>query len=471
MKLKATKVFQKNWDAIHEPCPVCEIGVKDCEWCSGSGRKYKYIINEGASRSGKTFSLLDCYDLFARSNPNLRGTIWRDTKIDCKRTVLQDLIKHHRATNRFKNGYTYNKTESIFEYENGTLIEIHGADEDDKVHGLTQDFAWMNEPYKISRTIFDQIDQRTSLFVFLDWNPKMSHFIDDLKKNKRTKFIKSTFRDNPFCPPAQRAKILSYQPISKSAAVIGKKLTADEVRNYDFLANEKDLSSEELDELKRCLSNEEINTANDFNWSVYGLGDKGERENRILSFEKISERRFDEIDSEIIYGVDWGKVDPWGIVAVKYYDGCLFLREINYASENILMQKMTANEINNIRSNDEGIVSWMFNKHDIKKDAFIVCDNNRPEKIIALRRAGWEYALAARKPKGSILEGIDTLTKLDVFYTENSLNLEEEQENYSRKVDRYGIVLEEPEDNFNHLIDPIRYVVSHLIHEGVIKSI
>lgn len=79
--LKATIVFEKNWNAIR---------VRNAD----GSRKYRYIINEGSSRSSKTVSLIDCHDLYARSNNYKRITIWRDTRTDCKKTVLVDMLKH-----------------------------------------------------------------------------------------------------------------------------------------------------------------------------------------------------------------------------------------------------------------------------------------------------------------------------------------------------------------------------------------
>ena len=157
--MKATIIFQKNWDAIHALAP------------DGS-RRYKYIINEGSSRSSKTRSLIDCYDLYARGNEYKRLTVWRDTKTDCKKTVLADMLKHHKQTGRYKKGYIFNKTESIFSYPTESTVEIHGTDDEETVHGMDQDAAWLNEPYKISRDTFDQIDQRTSDFIFIDWEPE-----------------------------------------------------------------------------------------------------------------------------------------------------------------------------------------------------------------------------------------------------------------------------------------------------------
>ena len=456
--MKATIVFQKNWEAIHA---TDENGK----------RLYKYIINEGSSRSSKTYSLIDCYDLYARENHNKRMTVWRDTKTDCRKTVLVDILKHHKTTSRYKLGYEFNKTESIFQYLNDSTVEIHGTDDEETVHGLTQDAAWLNEPYKISRDTFDQIDQRTSDFIFLDWNPKKEHWIDDLKKDKRTIVIKSTFRDNPFCPPEQRHKILSYQPVKRCFVVESGVISTELALSYGCEKNQDNFSNKHLKELERCQLNEFKKTANEFKWDVYGLGNKGERPNRILNFKEISYLDYLKIDVPIYYGVDWGAVDPFGIVQIKYMDGALYIHELNYDSENKIKEKLTATELNQISNHDEGLVKWLFNKLGVDKSRPIICDNNRPSKIVALRLAGFDYAVECRKWKGSIVDGIDLLNALDVYYTSTSTNLKYEQENYSRKVDRYGVVLEEPEDIDNHLIDPTRYVAQYLQNEEVIKII
>ena len=52
-RLEVTIVFNKIWDAMNATGP--------------DGKpKYKYIILEGSSRSSKTYSLIDCLDLYAR---------------------------------------------------------------------------------------------------------------------------------------------------------------------------------------------------------------------------------------------------------------------------------------------------------------------------------------------------------------------------------------------------------------------
>jgi phage terminase large subunit len=78
--------------------------------------------------------------------------------------------------------------------------------------------------------------------------------------------------------------------------------------------------------------------------------------------------------------------------------------------------------------------------------------------------------MPAVKAPGSIIDGIDLLNKLKVYYTSDSPNLKYEQENYSYAVDRYGMVMEEPEDNNNHIAgDPPRYIAQYLFARGIIR--
>lgn len=456
--LECTIVLEKNWNAIY---------AKDQD----GNRLYRYIINEGSSRSSKTYSIIDCLDAFARSNAYKRITIWRDTKTDTVKTVFPDIEKRLKQTGRWLNRHRFHATTHILSYPGNTKMEIHGTDDDVTVHGLSGDVAWLNEPYLISRAVFDQIDQRTSDFIVIDWNPKQAHWIEDLKKDPRAIVIKSTFRDNPFCPPEQRLKILSYQPIKRCAIVERKDLSEEQARTYNIVENPNLFSEKDLKELARCRQNEYQNSADEYKWSVYGLGEKAEKPNRIFRWQEIADHEYDEISTEEFFYSDWGAVDPWAVGGVKYYDGALYVRELNYASENVTRAAMEPTELQLISGEENGIVSWKFNRMGIPYGATIVCDPNRKLKILALRNNGWEYALAALKPPGSIVDGIDLLNNLKVYYTKSSTNLKYEQENYSRKVDRYGIVLEEPEDIDNHHMDGIRYAALHLESEGIISKI
>ena len=171
--MQATIVFEKIWNAIHATKPTGKFDP-----VSGKEiyeRRYKYIKLPGSSRSSKTFSCIDVYDLYAKANCNKRLTVWRDTKTDCVKTVLEDTKKHLKETNRWKVGHTFHETKSILTYTTGSTFEIHGTDDEDTVHGLNQDAAWLNEPYNMCKAVFNQIVQRTSAFILLVLNPTEGH--------------------------------------------------------------------------------------------------------------------------------------------------------------------------------------------------------------------------------------------------------------------------------------------------------
>lgn len=472
--MQATIVFQKNWEAIHamayheDGSPVIIDGKHQ--------RKYKYIIDTGSSRSSKTASLIQCSHLYAQSNENKRITVWRDTKKDCKDTVLNDAIKYMRMWGIWKRGFSYNKTESVFTYDNGSTYEFHGTDDEEKVHGLNKSVAHINEPYKISWETFNQIDLRTEDFIIIDWNPKKGHWIDTLAKSDRAIVIHSTFKDNPFCPAEEKRKIQSYQPVIMSKVVIDGILTEQEAKTYDLIKNELNITTRSINELLRCRNNEATGTSNIFDWQVYGLGMKGERPNRIFRWKECSIEDYRAIDAPIYIGTDWGTVDPWAIIEAKYTDGRLYVHERNYHSENQLTGRMTSTEKLQFTADQSeiaqegGIVTWMFSKLGISRNHDTICDTNRPLKIAALRRAGYR-AHPTNKVKGSIVDGISVLQNIQVFYTRESENIAYEQENYSWELDTNGTVTQDPEDTNNHAIDAIRYVALYLQSRGIIKHV
>lgn len=480
--IDATVVFERNWEAIHRICDTCSgtglVNGISCSFCGtgegknkGSGRYYKYIINEGSSGSSKTSSLILLTYLIGFEQKGKRMSVWRDTKKDCRDTVMYDMLHRYYPNYPHYNLVHIVGSQGFFTFPSKSTMEICGTDDENKVHGWNGHITWFNEPYDIPRETFDQLDMRTEDFVLIDWNPKMAHWVDDLKKTDRAIVIKSTFKDNPFCPPERKTKILSYQPVKYASCVRDGILTEGEAQQYNLTENKKGLSDQQLNELARCKENERTKSANQFNWQVYGLGEKAEKPNRILNFEEISDEDYHKINAKVYYASDWGTVDPWAILEAKYYDGGLYLHERNYRSENEIRANLLPQEIEQIEKLDEGLVRWVFDRLNISKKSIIVCDDNREMKVIALRQAGYDYAIKATKGQDSVREGISLLQSIRVYFTSSSKNLQYEQENYEWQTDRYGYVTETPVDRDNHLIDCARYIANFLKINGIIKTI
>jgi len=336
-------------------------------------RKYRYILLSGSSRSSKTTSTIQNYYTEAWNEENKRFSVWRNEKKVCKDTVGHDMKNIFPTMPYYSpSAVTFHKTESVYTFPLGSIIEICGTDDPDKVHGYNGDVIWLNEPYTISRETFDQLDQRTNDYVIIDMNPKMAHWTDDLKKDSRCLVLHSTFRDNAYCPKEQKIKILSYQPVKMCQIVLDKILPEAEAKAYNLSENPLNLSERLLTELSRCKENERKASASAYKWSVYGLGLHAEKPNRIFFWEEISDDQYNAIDAVKYYGVDWGVVDPWGILEAKYYDGALYLHELNYLSENELKDTLLPIEIEAINKVEEGLVRWLFTKLNINKKAYII---------------------------------------------------------------------------------------------------
>lgn len=482
INFKATKVFQDTWNALTHR--------------TDNKITYKIIIQEGSSRSSKTWSDFQALFLYIHKNRNKSCVVLRDTATSCYANVEKDFIDWIKDPMCRMKEYEEGKIsidealelinkEELSQYlirnkqlhtwtniESGSVIRFSGLDDEDKVMGMTNDIVWVNEPYSFSEEVFKQLLQRTKQILF-DWNPKQKHFITEQGYKEREDVITlhSTYKNNPFCPETSKRQLDSYQPLSTAEVVEKGLIQEKECYSYDLEENKLNFTNKQLKELKVCLYNEETKSASLYHYNVYCLGIGAERPHRIFHWESISLQQYYNIDTPIWIGVDWGKSDPFGIIEVKYYDGALYVNELNYQSENKIKDKLTTTERTQIEGHEEGLVIWLFNKLGINKNYPIVCDNNRPDKVIALRKNGFDKAVTADKGAGSILEGIDTLLGLKVYYTSNSINIAEEQENYSRKVDRHGAVEEEPEDANNHTIDPLRYVAMKMKKHGIIKVI
>ncbi len=481
INFRSTIVFEKTYEAV-------------------LSKKYKLIEEVGGSRSSKTWSNFQIIFLDLYTNPLTSATILRETQKSCREIVETDWINwlsdpmgrkkelsdglisptefYKLISNESLLKYfTRNKTNHTWTFNhNQSFMRFTGLDDPDDAMGMTQDICWVNEPYNFGHEVYRQLSQRTSKYILFDWNPKQNHWIEIERQKENSITLRSTLLDNPFCPKESRVQILSYQPVSHCEIVLEGLIKEEDVYNYDFESNHLNFTKKQVSEAKRCLYNESTKSSSLYHWLVYGLGEKAEKPNRIFSWKNYTLHDYNALNVPIYYGTDWGKVDPWGIVEAKYHDGRLFLKELNYLSENEHRAKLNETERLTVGSNedDEGIVTWLFGKIGIDKNRPILCDSNRPTKIAALRRKGYEYALPAKtKETGNrdILDGIDLLDDLDVYIVGDSPNLQYEHENYSRKVDRYGVILDEPEDLNNHLIDPSRYVAQYLRKIGVITKV
>ena len=403
--------------------------------------KKRIWVIQGGQGAGKTFAILLLLSNHALSHPDKEIFIASQELTKMRITVIKDFITVLKLLNiydptRFAGG-------TFYRFTNGSFIKFIGLDKPDIGKGLRSDIVFINEANKIGFETYRELTSRAKRII-LDFNPNNPFWAHEhvITRNDAD-HLTLTYKDNEFLSEQERAEIERY----KELAYIDPNL-----EYYDLDHNVR----------SKYWRNK---------WHVYGLGITGSSPNRIFYWTPITDEEFNKLEVKKYYAVDWGTVDPWAILEAKYYDGNLYLNELNYKSENELRQSFRHEELREIESAEEGIVKWLFKKLNIPKNGIIVCDTNREMKIIALRNAGYDYAIKAHKPPGSILDGIDILSGLNVFYTSSSKNLAMEQESYEREVDRYGIVTDEPVDKDNHLMDCARYIGTFLKLQGIIKKL
>lgn len=220
-----------------------------------------------------------------------------------------------------------------------------------------------------------------------------------------------------------------------------------DVTDPDILARTTNYTCNEwLDEADRKLF-EQMKQNNPRRYQVAGLGNWGVAEG--LIYENWKEEAFDidairRLDSvKAIFGLDFGYTnDP----------SALFCGLIDAKAKTIwVFDEMYEKGMSNERIYQK-IVSMGYAKEKIR------ADSAEPKSIDRLRELGLVNIKAARKGKDSVNNGIDYLQDFLIIIHPRCVNFITEIGNYSWDKDtKTGKVLNKPIDDFNHLMDAMRY--------------
>jgi phage terminase large subunit len=242
----------------------------------------RIVVNQGGTRSSKTYSLAQLIILKALQERGKVYTICRKTLPALKGTAYRDFFSILEDHNLY-NPDNHNKSELTYKL-NGNEIEFISVDMPQKIRGRKRDVLWLNECNEFSFEDWIQLTLRTTGNIYLDFNPSdpYSWIYDNVINRDDCTFIKSTYLDNPFLP---------------------------------------DETIKEIERLKKLDSNY---------WTVYGLGEIG------TPIETIF-RNFNLVDSIpeqatlIAIGMDFGySNDPTAIAEVYKLNDDLYLNELLY---------------------------------------------------------------------------------------------------------------------------------------------
>lgn len=206
------------------------------------------------------------------------------------------------------------------------------------------------------------------------------------------------------------------------------------------------LCNEWLDEADRKLF-EQMKVNNPRRYNVAGLGNWGVAEG--LIFENWKEEQFNidaikALDSvRSIFGLDFGYTnDPTA----------LFCGLIDPTAKTLwVFDELYEKGLSNEKIYDR-ILSMGYAKEKIR------ADSAEPKSIDRLRELGLSHIRAARKGKDSINNGIDFFQDYRIIIHPRCPNFITEIGNYCWDKDaKSGKILNKPVDDFNHLMDAMRY--------------
>ena len=210
------------------------------------------------------------------------------------------------------------------------------------------------------------------------------------------------------------------------------------------------LCNEWLDESDKALF-ERMKANNPRRYQVAGLGNWGIVDG--LIFENWKEEQFNiddiKINCESIFGLDFGYTnDPTALF-------CGLLDKVNkkiYVFDEIY-EKGLSNAAIYQRINDKG-----FSKE------LITADCAEPKSIDELRGLGLRRITAAKKGKDSIMNGIQFIQDYEIIIHPKCVNFLTEISNYTWDKDKFGNAINKPVDDFNHLMDAMRYAIERHIN-------
>lgn len=383
--------------------------------------RYRVCKGSRASKKSKTTALWYIYHMMKLDGANLlviRKT-FRTLKDSCytelKWAIKRLHVEHLWECKESPLEMTYKPT--------GQKIYFRGLDDPLKVTSITVDYgwlcwAWLEEAYEVTKeddfNILDEsIRGEVPPHLFKQWtitfNPWNEHH-----------WLKKRFFDTP---------------------------------NEDVLAITTNYQCNEwLDDADKKVF-ETMKENNPRRYAVAGLGNWGIVDG--LVFENWEEREFDvdevKQSCDSAFGLDFGYTnDPTAL-----WCGLIDLQHKTIYVFDEMYEKGLSNE-----KIHENITAMGYSKERITADCA------EPKSIDRLRTLGIQRIRPARKGKDSVSNGIDFIQDFHIVIHPRCVNFITEISNYTWSEDKLGNKLNVPIDDFNHLMDAMRYALEDYSRGG-----
>ena len=391
--------------------------------------RYKVVKGSRASKKSKTTALWIVYNMMKYRNANtlvvrkvyrtLKDSCYSDLKWAIHRLQVQDYWELKESPLEI----TYKPT--------GQKILFRGFDDPLKITSISVSvgqlcFCWVEEAYELTDEVaFNMLDESIRGIVE---EPLFKQIIISFNPWNERQWLKARFFDR------KDKNILAL------------------TTNY--------LCNEWLDESDKKLF-EDMKKNNPRRYQVAGLGEWGVTDG--LVYENWRELEFDwrEIlnkrqKAKAVFGLDFGYTnDP-----AAFFCGILDMEQKEiYVFDEIYQKGMQNTAIyNNIE------------KLGFRKE-IIVADSAEPKSIEHLRSLGLTRIKASKKGKDSINAGIQFIQDFKIFIHPRCVNFLTEISNYAWDKDKFGKAVNKPIDDFNHLMDAMRYALEDYMRNNRMKTI
>ena len=262
LTIEVTNVFNRNHEALKND-------------------DIRFIINVGGTRSSKTYSLCQLMILHCLNTPKAVVSIVRKSFPALRASVMRDLIEILKDLGIYTET-SHNKTEHIYKFNNGSIIEFFSVDDEQKLRGRKRDILWANEANELNYEEFNQLNFRTISKLFFDFNPSENfHWLYDLYLKGETIKLHSTYKDNPFLAPSIVKQI-------------------EDLINVDYEY-----------------------------YKIYCLGEQAIAKSTIYSHQQ----QFDEYPPKIdnyLYGLDFGYNHPTALIKISKNENSIYWEEMIY---------------------------------------------------------------------------------------------------------------------------------------------
>lgn len=327
----------------------------------------RIIVCQGGGDAGKTVAILQVLAIKAIQEPGIIITVEGEDIPNLRAGALRTFQRYVLDDKQVSDFiYSYNKTERIYTFKNGSIIEFKSFEDEQDARGSERDYLYMNECNSRSYNLFWQLQRKTRKQIFLDYNPTTHFWVHE--------------------------KLLAIDGAGEFRDKVQLYIT--DHRHNPFLTEEEHAAYENI-------SDGEL-------FKVYSRGLTGMVKGLIFShFKKIEVfPDLKELD-RIIWGIDYGYTnDPTALVKIgvkqrkRYHKECCYLPGIS--AERIV-------EI--LKLND-------YKGEDIYSEA-------DPNMINQLRILGMNVYPAIKGP-GSLVASISKVKEYECYYTEDSINFEKE---------------------------------------------